>query len=215
MDTVSAEQFLADQLSAVQRALVPPALKSAYSAVRLLVAQEPILQVASAADNRGRLIAWAVDLMFEKMLQTKQWPFDYQWRNFSQPTGRYLEIRLSHSVLSISQIANPDKQPRNVVFRENGRLNNEPFFDLDEFRDEREIQGLPHFLLVHGHQELKFAHIGVPHSAFRRDWIYKTPNLLNLLHPVASDLPAAESTDFESAMVLKEEIENWRKDHGA
>lgn len=215
MDTVSAEQFLADQISPVARALVPPTLKSAYAAAGLLIREEPILQVASAEDNRGRLVAWAVDLAFEKLLQSKQWPFDYQWRDFAQPTGRYLEIRLSHSALSISQVANPGRQPRNVVFRENGRLNNEPFFDLEEFREEGEVHGLPHFILIHGHQDLTFAHIGVPHSVYRRDWIYKTPNLLNLPHPVASDLPAAKSTDFEATMSLKEEIEKWRKDHGA
>jgi hypothetical protein len=215
MDTVSAEQFLADQMSPAQRALVAPTLKSAYAAARLLVNQEPILQVTSAEDNRGRLVTWAVDLAFEKLLQSKQWPFDHTWRDFAQPTGRYLEVRFSHSVLSISQVAHPGKQPRSVVFRENGRLNNQPFFDLEEFRDEREVHGLPHFILVHGHQDLTFAHIGVPHSEYKRDWIYKTPNLLNLPHPVASDLPPAETTDFDATMNLKEEIEKWRKDHGA
>jgi hypothetical protein len=215
MDTVSAQQFLADQVSPVARALIPTTLKSAYAAAGLLISQEPILKVLSAVDNRGRIISWAVDLAFEKLLQSKQWPFDYQWRDFAHPTGRYLEIRLSHSVLSISQIANPGKQPRNVTFRENGRLNNEPFFDLEEFREEREVHGLPHFLLIHGHQELNFAHLAVPHSVHRRDWIYRTPNLLTLPHAIASDLPPTETTDFEAAMILKEEIEKWRTDHGA
>jgi hypothetical protein len=178
-------------------------------------AQEPILNVPSAVDNRGRIISWATDLAFEKLLQSKQWGFDYRWCDFALPTGRYLEIRLSHSVLSLSQVANPNKQPRNVTFRENGRLNNEPFFDLDEFRDEREVSGLPHFILIHGHQRLAFAHVGVPHSEFRRDWIYRTPNLLTMPHAVVSDLPPQEKTDFQGAMLLKEEIDRWRKDHDA
>jgi hypothetical protein len=172
------------------------------------------LQVTSALDNSGRIRSWAIDLAFEKLLQSKQWPFDYRWREFAAPTGRYLEIRPSHSVVTISQVSNPGKQPRNVVFRENGRFNNEPFFDLDEFRNEREITGAPHFLLIHGHQELNFAHLAVPHSLHRRDWIYKTPNLLNMPHPVRADVPAQESTDFEATMSLKEEIEKWRRDHG-
>ena len=50
---------------------------------------------------------------------------------------------MSHSVLSISQVNNPAKQPRSVAFRENARLNNEPFFDLEEFKDEREVRGYP------------------------------------------------------------------------
>lgn len=214
MDTVSAQQFLEDQISPSARALIPTTLKSAYSAAALLVKQEPILQVTSAVDNGGRIISWAIDGAFEKLLQSKQWPFDYRWKDFAAPTGRYLEIRLSHSVVTISQIANPGKQPRNVTFRENGRLKNEPFFDLDEFRDERAIHGLPHFLLIHGHQELHFAHLAVPHSVHRRDWIYKTPNLLNMPHAVPSDVPPPESTDFEAIMMLKEEVEKWRKDHG-
>ena len=214
MDTVSAKQFLEDQVSASARALVPATLQAAYSAASLLIKQEPILQVLSAVDNRGRIVSLAVDLAFEKLLQSQQWPYEYQWREFAAPTGRYLEIRPSHSVVTISQVANSGKQPRNVVFRENGRLNNEPFFDLDEFRDEREVRGNPHFLLIHGHQDLTFAHLAVPHSLHRRDWIYRTPNLLHLPHIVRSDVPPTETTDFEATMILKEEIEKWRKDHG-
>ena len=213
MDTVSAAEFLRDQLPPLAQALIPSTLKSAYGAVELLAEQEPILNVPSAVDNRGRIISWATDLAFEKLLQSKQWDFDYRWRDFAPPTGRYLEVRLSHSVLSLSQVANPNKQPRNVTFRENGRLNNEPFFDLDEFRDEREVSGLPHFILVHGHQRLSFAHVGVPHSEFRRDWIFRTPNLLTMPHAVVSDLPPQEKTDFQGPMLLKEEIDRWRKDN--
>ena len=33
----------------------------------VLVKQEPILQVESAVDNRGRLISWGVDLAFERL----------------------------------------------------------------------------------------------------------------------------------------------------
>jgi hypothetical protein len=213
MNTVSAAQFLDDQISLAARSLIPTTLKSAYSAAAMLISQEPILQVTSAVENAGRIISWAVDLAFEKLVQSKQWPFDCRWQEFATPTGRYLEIRLSHSIITISQVAWPGKQPRNVVFRENRRLNNEPFFDLDEFREEREVHGLPHFLIIHGHSELAFAHLAVPHSEHRRDWIYMTPNLLHMPHPVRSDVPPQESTDFEATMVLKEEIERWCKDH--
>jgi hypothetical protein len=215
MDSVSAEHFLLDQFPFKHRPAIPTTLKAAYAAVGLLVSQEPILQVASAVDNRGRLISWAVDLGFERLIKTGQWPFDYEWKQFNQPTGRYLELKLSHSSLSISQVANANKQPRNVVFRENRRLNNEPFFDLDEFRDERQIHGLPHFLLVHGHQDLSFAHLAVPHSLHHRDYLYKTPNLLTLPHEIPANTAPVEETEFEAAMTLKEEIEKWRKDHGA
>lgn len=214
MDTVSAEHFLLDQFPVKHRPSIPTTLKTAYSAAGLLISQEPILQVPSAEDNRGRIISWAVDLAIERLIKTGQWPFDCQWKEFAQPTGHYLEVRLSHSVLSVSQVSNSRKQPRNVVYRENGRLNNEPFFDFDEFRKELEVQGLPHFLLVHGHQELTFSHLAVPHALHRRDYIYRTPNLMNMPHEVPIDAPPVEVTEFEAAMTLKEEIEKWRKDHG-
>lgn len=214
MDAVSAQHFLLDQVPTKYRTLIPTTLKSAYAAVAVLVKQEPILQVTSAEDNRGRLISWAVDLGFERLLKRQRWPFEYRWKTFAEPTGRYLEIRLSHSVMSISQVAAPGKQPRNVTFRENGRLNNEPFFDLDEFKDEREVHGLPHFLLVHGYQELNFSYLGVPHALHKRDYIYRTPNLMMLPHEVPVDAPAVEETEFDAAMTLKEEIEKWRRDHG-
>src|ERR1700730_16151203 len=204
MDTVSAEHFLSDQFPITHRLTIPSTLKAAYSAASILISQEPILQVPSAEDNRGRIISWAVDLAIERLIKTGQWPFDCQWKEFGQPTGRYLEVRLSHSVLSVSQVSNPYKQPRNVVFRENGRLNNEPFFDFDEFREEREVQGLPHFLLIHGHQELTFSHLAVPHALHRRDYIYITPNLLKMPHEIPTDVPPVEETEFESAMTLKE-----------
>jgi hypothetical protein len=214
MDAVSAEQFLLDQMPTRYRALIPTTLKTAYGAVNLLIAQEPILQVVSAGQNKGRLVSFATDLGFERLIKTGQWPFEFRWRNFAKPTGRYLEVRLSHSVLSISQVNNPKKQPRSVVFRENARLNNEPFFDLEEFRDEREIRGLPHFLLVHGHQELTFAHLGVPHAQHDRNWIFRSGNLMLLPHVVTSEAPVVEDTEFNAAITLKEEIEKWRKDHG-
>ncbi len=215
MDSVSAESFLLDQMPLGARSLIPATLKTAYAAVRLMVDQEPILQVVSAVDGRGRLISWAVDHAFEKLLLTHQWPFEYEWKDFTNPTGRYLAVRLPHSILSISQVANAGKQPRNVAFRENGRLNNEPFFDLEEFRETKAVHGLPHFLMIHGHQDLNFAHLAVPHAIHRRDWIYKTPNLMKMPHVVVQEVPEIEKTEFESAMVLKGEIEKWRRDNGA
>ena len=141
MDTVSAEQFLLDQFPQRHRSLIPTTLKTAYSAVGFLIKNEPILQVASAEDNHGRIISWSVDLAFMRLTETGQWPFEYRWCEFAKPTGRYLEIRLSHSVFTTSQVADPKKQPRNVVFRQNARFNNEPFFDLEEFEDERAVTG--------------------------------------------------------------------------
>ena len=215
MDIPTAEQFLLNQVPLRHRILFPPVLKSAYAAVDAIVKAEPVLQIPSAEDNRGRIVSWAVDHGFKRLIESGAWPVDYRWSYFAKPTGRYLQIRLSHSALSVSQVADPTIQPRDVIFRQNARLNNrEPYFALKEFDDTRFVVGLPSFLFIHGHQELAFAHIGVPHPIHRRDYIYRTPNLLTLPHEIPSDLPPVEDTDTEEVMSLKEEIDRWRRDNG-
>ena len=217
MESVDAADFLQDQWPRHLWPLVPTTLRQAYKAASDLADTDPILQVESARDNHGRLISWATDLAFKRLMDTDQLPFDYRWHSFTQPTGRYLEIRLSHSVATISQVADPAKQPRNVRFRENGRMNNEPFFDLPEFDDEHSVRGLPHLLIVHGYQELAFSHLAIPHPLHRRDYRYRTPNLMHLPHEVPGVGPAVEDTDtdFDATNLLKEEIKRWRRDHGS
>jgi hypothetical protein len=45
--------------------------------------------------------------------------------------------------MSISQVAEAKVQPRDVKFRQNARLNNEPYFSLQEFDDTRAVVGFP------------------------------------------------------------------------
>lgn len=215
MDYVSAELFLLDQVPNSQRALIPTALRSAYRQIDFLVKEEDLFKIPSAEDNRGRLIAWAVDFAIIRLIEAGQLKVDdYRWMHFSKPTGRYLEIRLPHSKLTISQIKYPERQPRDAVFRANARLNNEPFLDLPEFREEEIVHGLPHLLLIHGYQELNFVHLAVPHALHDRNYLYKTDNLLNMPHEIILDTPPVEHTDYDAAMTLKDEIEKWRRDNG-
>ena len=214
MDTVSAAQFVRDQIPPTLQSLIPTTLRTAYNQAALIVKSDPVFQIESAVDNRGRLIAWAVDFGFKRLIDSGQWPYDYRWRHFAKPTGRYLEVRLPHSLLTISQVSDPKRQPRNAVYRQQKRLNNEPFFDLDEFREDNSINGLPQFIVIHGHQDLNFVHIGVPHCLHDRDWIYRTPNLLNLPHVMQSGLPEAEETDYEALITLRDEIQKWRRENG-
>jgi len=216
LSTVNPKEFLEDQFPRRFWPLIPTTLRTAYKAAERLAASDPILQIESAKDNHGRVISWATDLGFKRLIETGQLPFDYRWQPFTQPTGRYLEIRLSHSVATISQVADPAAQPRSVRFRENGRVNNEPFFDLPEFEAEKEVTGLPHLLIVHGHQELNFAHLAVPHPQHHRNYRFRTNNLLRMPHEIPSEGPAVEDTDtdFDAMNLLKEEIEKWRRDHG-
>ena len=219
MDAITAELFLLDQVPLRYRALIPPVLKQARAAAALLAKAEPILQVPSAEDNHGRLVSWAVDLGIEKLIRSGRWPADCRWRPFAQPTGRYLQVRLSHSVMSISQVADPTIQPRDVRFRQNARLNNQISFDLKEFEDTRKVAGLPTFLLIHGRIARgdlveEFAHIGAPHPVHRNDYIYRTANIMKMPQEVSSDVPPVEDTEDDAILSFKEEIERWRRDNG-
>jgi len=211
-----AEAFLRDQVPLVLRSIIPTTLKTAYEAADVVIASEPILNVTSAQDNRGRIIQWAVDLGFERLVQSRQWPFECRWRPFVKPTGRYLEILPSHSVITISQVAEPRLQPRDVRFRENKRLSNQLWLiNLPDPRDDRKTSGLPHILLVHGHQRLSFAHLGIPNENHRAGYIYRSPNLMRMPHEVPqSPTPEpVEQTDIEAVMTLKDEIDKWRRDN--
>lgn len=209
-----AELFIRDQIPLKTQTLIPATLKTAYAATRTLVASEPMLSVASAQDNYGRLISFAVDFGFQKLIESGQWNCDFRWQHFSKPTGRYLEIILPQSVVTISQVADPKRQPRDVSFRSNKRLNNQGCLDFYDFKKEQSISGLPHILLVHGHQNLNFAHLGMPSENNSVGYIFRTENLMNLPHEIKSHEPPTENTDFEAVMTLKEEIDKWRKDNG-
>lgn len=216
MNTVDPEAFLSDQIEKKLWSVFPTSIRSAYAAANLLIEEQPILQVVSAEQNRGRVVSWATDLALVRAITTGALPFDFEWRPWEKPTGRYLAIQLSHSVLSVSQVADANRQPRNVRFRENGRLNNSMLFPFEQLEEELRVKGLPHFLLIHGYQTLDFVHLAVPHPSHRTKFSYRTPNLLDLPHAVPSDVPPVEDTeaDLDEVISLKEEIEKWIKDNG-
>lgn len=212
---VNPEEFIRDQLPLAQWPTIATVLRTAYAAAADAAKDTPILQIESAMDNHGRVVSWAVDTGLKRAVVSGAIKCDYRWRAFAQPTGRYLELRFPHSTASVSQVASPLKQPRNVVFRENARLKNQASFDLPEFREEQRVMGLPHFLLVHGHQGLSFAHLGVPSSLSAREWTWLSRNIMGMPHEVTSDQPPPENTDidFNELNILKEEIERWRRDN--
>jgi hypothetical protein len=211
-----AEAFLKDQISVAQRAHVAPTLRAAYAAAAALIKDEPILNVTSAEDNRGRIIQWAVDLAFQRLVQSGEWPFDFRWSYFERPTGRYLEIRPTHSVVTISQVADPKQQPRDVLFRANKRLSGQGWLTGLPRPDEQQqaSTGIPHILLLHGYQDLNFAHLGIPRREQQNGYYYRTPNLMLMPHIVAAPEIPMEDTDIEAVLTLKEEIDKWRKDNG-
>jgi hypothetical protein len=203
--------FTEDQFPLEFRPLVPPALKTAYKAVDDLLADNPILGMAVKRGERGRL----VDFAFNRLVESGALPFDKSWEYFERPTGRYLALRPSHSVITISQIVDPTKQPRNVLFRKNKRLSNQPFLELDGFSNNEEIGGEPHILLTHGHKELNFSHLCVPDPDHKKGYRFRSENLLHLPHEVKAEGPPPEDTDIDldELATLKEEIERHRRDN--
>lgn len=193
-------------------------LRSAYAAAEELIRDNPILQVKSAEDNRGRVIAWAVDFAIERAVQTGAIQCDCRWRSFDEPTGRYLELLFAHSRVTVSQVANPSRQPRNVGFRENARLSNGQMtfeFASDVIDKEDVAASPPHILFLHGHQSLQFSHFAVPSPTSKKKYLWRSQNLMTLPHEVPIDGPAPENTDYDLAemQLLKERIERWRKDN--
>jgi hypothetical protein len=208
--SIKAKHFVDAELPPAQRALIPPALRRAYGAVEQLYQQEPLFSVESARINKGHVIAWAVDQQIERLLTSGQLPYDYRWSPFERPTGKFLQIRLPTSTLSISQLPLATDPPRHAHFRQNRILSNTPFLDLDGFEDESEINGLPHLILTHGYQKLSFAHVAVLHpEPHRFGWIYRTPNLLTEIHAVETEMPAEEAADAEAIVTLRDGIARW------
>jgi hypothetical protein len=212
-DDIDVGRFLRDQLTSKQQALLPPTIRAAYKAAFDLAKDEPILEVTSALDNRGRLVSWAVDVAIERLIKTGKWPFDYRWADFAKPTGRYLQIRFSAATMSVSQVDRPKQPPRHAVFRGNAAMMNYKFL-FPEMEERRRIDGLPAFVLIHGHQDLTFIHIGMAYPR-RRQWLYKTSNLLLTPHSIESTEPPIEAQDEEAIITLKEEIAKWRRDNNA
>jgi hypothetical protein len=206
-----AQAFLLDQIPVPQRAVIPTTLKSAYDAFKQLVKDEPILNVESARQNWGRFIQFSVDLAFERLVESGRWGQGCTWKSFSKPTGRFLEVAFSHSTLTISQVADPTKQPRDVGFRENLRTRSQMCMEF--IKDDEPPSGPIHILLLHGHQELTFAHLAIPEPEIRRGFQTRTGNLLAMPHEVTQPEPAMEDTDFELVMQIKTEIDRWRRDN--
>lgn len=215
---LKADVFVRDQIKPVLWPKFSTLLRTAYAAADELVKDNPILQVKSAEDNKGRIISWAVDFAAERAVETGAIPCECRWRSFEEPTGRYLEMRFAHSRLTISQVADPKRQPRNVGFRENARLSNGQVsfaFDDEVIDKDEEVTGLPHILFLHGHQTLQFAHLAVPSPTSRRSFVWRSPNLMRLPHEIPKEGPAPEDTDYDLSemKLLKERIEKWRRDN--
>lgn len=216
MTPVNPRQFVDDQIPVELRPVIAGALETAYRTAKRIRDEEPVFQTPPALDNHGRLISHAVNFGLVRLIESGRLPLDYSWEYFAKHTGRYLALRPSHCVITISQISDPTQQPRNVVFRQTKRISNQPFFEFANKVDEQDISGEPHLLLTHGYQNLNFAHLCLPDPVHSKGYRYRSGNMMDLPREVLLPGPMAEDTDtdFDNLDLLKEDIERWRRDHG-
>lgn len=212
---VNPKDFLDDQFPIAARRVVPTVLNTAYNTIRRIVKDEPSLQVQSAKQDLGRMMSYAVDRGVEIAIENGSLPFDYVWKDYARPTGKYLAIHLSHSIATISLSRSPNEQPRSVVFRENAKLLNSQLNLFSSSNEEIQVSGVPHILLLHGFWEPEYAYLGIPKADCNRDFSYRTDNLFDLARLVAAEGPPTEDTDtqFEDVELLKIEIDKWRRDN--
>lgn len=194
-----ADLFIDDQFPVKSRAHLPTALQTAYESVGALAKDTPFLALPSA--QLGHLRAWACELAIKRLIDSGKLPYDYDWQPYKNGTGNWLRVRLSHSVLSVHQLVDATKTPRKADYRNNGFFNNQGVFDLPELVEDTRLRGLPHLVLTHGHNELSFAHVGLP-KLKGKGYFARTPNLMATLHVVESDVPPLEGVGIEPTVEL-------------
>ena len=199
------ENFLNEQFPLSTQTRIVSALKKAYRAIDQLVDDIPLLQVTSAQFNHGRLKSWASDYYIEALLKDGLLPYEYRWEYFDKPTGKFLRIHLPDARLIISQVSCSYAPPRFANFRANAILDNQPFLFPEMEMERQKTLGTPTFILVHGHKDLSFVRIGLPHPS-QQAYIFQTDNLLKMPHIIEADKPQPEAMDTEGLVTLKEEI---------
>lgn len=197
--------FIDAELPRPIRSLFPRMFQLGYSAVSSLAKDTKFLTIPTTLNALGHLRVVAVEHAIVQAINEGLINIDYDWADFSKPTGKYLRLRTKNSLVTISQLAHRAAFPRRAIFRENARLNNQLLFDFEEFKKEMRLQGVAHLVLGHGYHELYFLNVNVPHPT-KSHWLYQSRNLLTELHEVVTGLPPIEQPDENQLGRLKEEL---------
>jgi hypothetical protein len=211
------DTFIEDEIPALQRSAFPKALSAAYSAVDDLIGETRFLQCPPAKLARGHLIAWAVDFAVSQLIESGQWQVEgYDWPWFNKPTGKYLRVFTKHATLSLSQLPDTSKQPRHAEFRANAMYDEQMPLLLLPGEKELSTADRQRLLLVHGYHKLDFIHFVMPNPEKKPAWLGASPNVLEEIHIVNSDLTPVEGPDRVAAPTLKikEELKKQIHDHG-
>lgn len=197
-------QELADQeFPLARRTVIAPALKRAYANVDKLMDSVEWLRTPSGKFHRGDLIVLSTEFQLALLAEKGSLPFETSWEPYASPTGKHLVMRSARAILTINQIDGPKKKPRRAAFRNSlGLPNMEYLFEHlnEQLKQER---GRKHILLLHGYQQISFAHLGVPNPT-TSSLIWHSDNLLGLPHEVS----AAETQEGPSESPDPQAIED-------
>lgn len=179
------------------RGLIPAALKRAYAAADQAFERLEFLGSPSGRFQRGDLIVLAAEFEFARLINDQQLPFEVTWDDYASPTGKHLVMRSHQANITISQVEYPHQKPRSARFRDAMAISNtqylfEEWNELQKLEDQRK-----HIVLLHGHQELRFTNLSVPHPVENK-LIWWTDNLLKLPHEVVDTEKAKGEGPTES-----------------
>jgi hypothetical protein len=193
-----AEHFTDEEVPPSIRPLIPTAIRRAYLAADATIESAPYLTTPGGRYQRGDLIMLAASYEFQQLVTNGSLPFDGAWEFFAKPTGKHFVMLTKRARITVNQIEDPRKKPRRAVHRNNyAELNQSNLFadfdeDLKRAREEAAKDSARRLLhILHGYQELDFAHLAYPHPDRNRH-IYRSPNLMKMPHEMPMDLPAAE-----------------------
>lgn len=208
-----AREFLDEEFPDELRRLIPTALKRAYSIADRVMHSEAFLRTPGGLFQRGDLVALSAQYELERLALSGSLPFRCTWEDYARPTGKHLVIWTARAKLTVSQIPDPEKKPRQAIFRDNYGLGNMRFL-FDFMNEEAKLRNeAKHILLIHGYQSLAFAHLTYPHPD-RNEHVYSSDNLMKMVHAVPDDLAKeegpTESPDPEAMEFLDRALRDKR-----
>ncbi len=178
-----AQDLIDEEFPSVYRPLIPAALKRAYAAADQAVDQLEFLGTPSGRFQRGDLVVLATEFEFLKLVKEGHLPFDPVWEDYASATGKHLVLRSPGANITINQVDYPHKKPRWAKFRDEMAVPTADYLFPEWNAARSEDESRKHVLLLHGHGQLRFSNLSVPHPSENR-LVWWTEDLLKLPHEV-------------------------------
>lgn len=165
---------------------------------------------ADVCFHRGDLIVLAAEFEFLRLIKEGHLPFDPSWDDYACPTGKHLVMRSPGAQITINQVEYSHQKPRWAKFRDKFDVPNTQYL-FEDWNEHRKKDGeRKHILLLHGHGELRFSNLSIPHPILNK-LIWWTDDLLKLPHEVAENVTKAKGegpTQSPEAELVEEVIKS-------